>query len=165
LPEDRPVDQLYPLLRGAHRIAPFTLAKNTVRARVLLADNHVGNTQLLRGLLETDFDVVGAVQNGHALVGAAETLSPDVIVSDIGMPGMDGIEAAKRILCRNPGARIVFVTVHDEPEMVRRSLAIGALGYVLKTVAAEELVPAVRAALRGERHTTTEHLPDSGEDT
>jgi DNA-binding NarL/FixJ family response regulator len=141
------------------------LPKNTIRARVLLADDHAGNIQLLRGLLEIDFDVVGAVQSGHALVGAAETLSPDVIVSDIAMPGLDGIEAAKRILCRNPAARIIFVTVHDEPEMVRRSLAIGALGYVLKVVAAEELVPAVRAALRGERHTSAPQLPDPGQHT
>jgi len=136
-----------------------------MRARVLVADDHAGNIQLLRGLLEMDFDVVGAVQNGLALVGAAETLSPDVIVSDIGMPGLDGIEAAKRILCRNPGARIVFVTVHDEPQMVRRSLEIGALGYILKMVAAEELIPAVRAALRGERHTNAQHLSDPRHDT
>lgn len=129
------------------------MAKHTTRPRVLVADDHAGNIELLRGLLEVEFDVVGAVENGHALVGAAETLSPDVIVSDIGMPGLDGIEAAKRILCRNPAARIVFVTVHNEPEMVTRSMAIGALGYVLKVAAAEELVPAVRAALRGERHT------------
>jgi DNA-binding NarL/FixJ family response regulator len=130
-----------------------------MRARVLLADDHTANAQLLRDLLELEFEVVGAVQNGHALVGAAETLSPDVIVSDISMPGLDGIEAAKRILCRNPAARIVFVTVHDEPEMVKRSLAIGALGYVLKMVAGEELVPAVRAALRGTRHISTLERP------
>ena len=130
------------------------MGNNTTRARVLLADDHVGNILLLQGLLEMEFDVVGAVQSGHALVGAAETLWPDVIVSDIAMPGVDGIEAAKRILCRNAAARIVFVTVHDEPEMVSLALAIGALGYVFKAVAAEELVPAVRAALRGERHTS-----------
>jgi DNA-binding NarL/FixJ family response regulator len=141
------------------------LAQNTIRPRVLVADDHAGNIQLLRSLLEADFEVVGAVQNGHALVGAAENLSPDVIVSDIGMPGLDGIEAAKRILCQNPAARIVFVTVHDEPEMVRRSLAIGAFGYVLKMVAAEELVPAVRAALRGERQTVAQPRSDQGQDT
>ena len=136
------------------------MAKNTTRARVLLADDHAGNISLLQGLLELEFEVVGAVQSGQALVGAAEALSPDVIVSDIAMPGVDGIEAAKRILCRNPAARIVFVTVLDEPEMVRRALAIGAMGYVLKTVAAEELVPAVHAALRGERHAGAQHLAD-----
>jgi DNA-binding NarL/FixJ family response regulator len=124
----------------------------TFRPRVLLADDHPGNTRLLRSLLETEFEVVGAVRDGHALLNAADLLSPDVIVCDISMPGLDGIEAARGILCRNPRARIVFVTVHGEPEVVRRGLTIGALGYVLKTVAGEELVPAVRAALRGELH-------------
>jgi DNA-binding NarL/FixJ family response regulator len=128
-----------------------------IRPRVLLADDHAGNTQLLRSLLEVEFDVVGAVQDGHALLGAAETLAPDVIICDISMPRLDGIEAAKRILCRNPAARIVFVTVHGELEMVKRSLTMGALGYVMKIVAGEELVPAVRAALRGERHVCTPH--------
>ncbi|MET0214673.1 MAG: response regulator transcription factor [Vicinamibacterales bacterium] len=131
---------------------------------MLLADDHAANAQLLRGLLEMEFEVVGAVQNGYALVGAAESLSPDVIVSDISMPGLDGIEAAKRILYRNPAARIVFVTMHDEPEMVKRSLAIGALGYVLKMVAGEELVPAVRAALNGGRHISALHPPHSEQD-
>ncbi|MET1081933.1 MAG: response regulator transcription factor [Burkholderiales bacterium] len=140
------------------------MAKNLLRARVLLADDHAANAQLLRGLLEMEFEVVGAVQNGYALVGAAESLSPDVIVSDISMPGLDGIEAAKRILYRNPAARIVFVTMHDEPEMVKRSLAIGALGYVLKMVAGEELVPAVRAALNGGRHISALHPPHSEQD-
>jgi len=140
------------------------VAKNLLRARVLLADDHAANAQLLRSLLEVEFEVVGAVQNGYALVGAAETLSPDVIVSDISMPGLDGIEAAKRILYRNRAARIVFVTVHDEPEMVKRSLAIGALGYVLKMVAGEELVPAVRAALNGGRHISALHPPHSEQD-
>jgi len=140
------------------------VAKTLIRARVLLADDHAANAQLLRDLLELEFEVVGAVQNGYALVGAAETLSPDVIVSDIGMPGLDGIEAAKRILYRNPAARIVFVTVHDEPEMVKRSLAIGALGYVLKMVAGEELVPAVRAALNGARHVSAGYQPHPEQD-
>lgn len=124
------------------------------RATVLLADDHPMNTALLRSLLAPAFDVIGDVADGRALVAAAARLSPDVIVSDIGMPGVDGIEAARRILARNPDARIVFVTVHSEPEVVRRSLAIGALGYVVKLVAGDELVPAVHAALRGERHVT-----------
>ena len=122
------------------------------RARVLLADDHTGNTDLLRRLLQPEFDVIADVQDGHALVTAAEALSPDVIVSDISMPGLDGIAAAVRILRRDPAARIVFVTVHADQLLVERGLATGALGYVLKLVAGDELVPAVRAALRGERH-------------
>jgi DNA-binding NarL/FixJ family response regulator len=122
------------------------------RPRLLLADDHKETCELLRGLLQPEFEVLTAVQDGLALVSAAERLSPDVIITDISMPGLDGIAAATRILCRNPAARIVFVTVHNEPQLVGRTLAVGALGYVLKLAAGEELIPAVRAALRGERH-------------
>jgi DNA-binding NarL/FixJ family response regulator len=122
------------------------------RARVLLADDHPGNTELLCRLLQPEFEVVGPVRDGYALVIAAETLSPDVIVTDISMPGLDGINAAMVILDRNPLARIVFVTVHGDRLLMERGLATGALGYVMKLTAGEELLPAVRAALRGERH-------------
>ena len=124
----------------------------TTRATVLLADDHPMTTALLRTLLRTTFDVIGDVADGHALIAEAERLSPDVIVTDISMPGVDGIEAARCILARDPRARIVFVTVYEDPEMVSRSLATGALGYVLKVSAGDELVPAIHAALRGERH-------------
>ena len=80
--------------------------------RLLLADDHAETAELLRGLLQADFDVIAQVEDGLALVAAAEGLSPDVIVSDISMPGLDGIAAATLILRRNPDARIVFVTVH-----------------------------------------------------
>lgn len=124
------------------------------RATVLLADDHPRNSALLRSLIVTAFDVVGDVADGRALIAEAERLSPDVIVTDIGMPGLDGIEAARRILAKNPNARVVFVTVQSDPEVVRRSLAVGALGYVVKLAAGDELVPAIHAALRGERHVT-----------
>jgi DNA-binding NarL/FixJ family response regulator len=122
------------------------------RMRVLLADDHPGNLELLCSLLQPEFDVIAQVHDGHALVSAAEALSPDVIVSDISMPGLDGVMAAAAILRRNPAARIVFVTIHDDPIMKARALATGALGYVEKLAAGDELVPAVHAALRGERH-------------
>jgi DNA-binding NarL/FixJ family response regulator len=122
------------------------------RARVLLADDHADTMALLLGLLDAEFDVIASVTCGNALVSAAEALAPDVIVSDISMPDVDGLTAANRILHRNPAARIVFVTVHDDAVIAERGLAIGALGYVLKSVAGDELVPAVHAALRGERH-------------
>ena len=92
------------------------------------------------------------MRDGNALVAAAEALTPDVIVTDIAMPGLEGIAAASEILRRNRAARIVFVTVHDDSEMVKKGLAIGALGYVLKLAAGEDLVPAIHAALRGQRH-------------
>jgi len=120
--------------------------------RLLLADDCTDNAELLRGLLQPEFDVIAIVEDGHALVTAAERLAPDVIVADISMPGLDGITAAAVIRRTNPTARIVFVTVHNEPAMVERGLATGALGYVLKLAAGDELAIAVRAALRGERH-------------
>jgi len=122
------------------------------RPRVLLADDHAGNTDLLCRLLQPEFDVVASVQDGNALISAAEALSPDVIVTDISMPGVDGISAAMVILRQNPAARIVFVTVHRDICLMERGLEAGALGYVLKLDAGDDLLPAVRAALRGERH-------------
>lgn len=122
------------------------------RARVLLADDHPAVLKDLCEVLQPEFDVIATVGNGYALLAAAEALAPDAIVTDITMPDLDGIAAASEILRRNPAARIVFVTVHDDSEMVKKGLAIGALGYVLKLTAGEDLVPAVHAALRGERH-------------
>ena len=122
------------------------------RPRLLLADDHFETAELLRQLLQAEFEVVGQVQDGCALVCAAERLLPDAIVSDISMPGMDGISAATAILSKNPSARIIFVTVHGNPIMVERGLSTGALGYILKAAAGDDLIPAVRAALRGECH-------------
>ena len=119
------------------------------RAHVLLADDHPAVATELYALLEPEFDVIATVGDGDALLAAAHALAPDVIVSDIAMPGLDGIVAASEILRRNPAAQIVFVTVHDEAEMIKKSLAIGVMGYVLKVTAGEELVPAIHAALRG----------------
>jgi DNA-binding NarL/FixJ family response regulator len=121
------------------------------RPRLLIAEDHVETAELLRTLLQVEFDVIAHVQDGLALVAAADRLSPDVIVSDISMPGMDGIAAAAMILLRDPKARIVVVTVHGDSCLVKRVLATGALGYVLKVAAGDDLIPAVHAALRGER--------------
>jgi len=126
-------------------------APATNRPRVLLADDQVANVELLRGLLETDFEIVAVVENGESLIEAATRLAPDVIVTDIAMPVLDGIAAAQEILRRNASARVVFVTLHADPAIVRRGMAIGGLGYVLKVSAGEQLVPAVWAAFRGER--------------
>jgi DNA-binding NarL/FixJ family response regulator len=129
---------------------------------LLLADDHTETRRLLRSLLEPEFDVVADVADGLALVRAAERESPDVIVTDISMPGMDGLAAATVILHDNPAARIVFVTVHADSMLVERGLATGALGYVLKFAAGDELVPAVQAALRGERYISRALQYDSG---
>jgi len=122
------------------------------RARVLLADDHAAVAEHLRAVLEPDFDVIAIVGDGDALLAAADTLAPDVIVTDIGMPGLNAIAAAGAILRQHPQARIVFVTIDNDPVLVQQCLAVGALGYVLKRTAGEELRAAVQAALRGERY-------------
>ena len=120
--------------------------------RLLLADDHTETRNLLRSLLEPEFNVVEDVTDGQALVVAARRLSPDVIVTDISMPGLDGITATAAILRTDPTARIVLVTVDGDTSLVARGLSTGALGYVIKLRAGEDLVPAVHAALRGERY-------------
>jgi two-component system response regulator DesR len=97
--------------------------------------------------------VVTAVADGPTLVRAVKVLYPDVVVSDIVMPGLDGIAATAAILASRPTTRVVLATVHGDPELAERGYAAGALACVSKHRAACELVPAVRAALRGERYT------------
>ena len=126
------------------------------RPRVLLAEDHAETAERLRKLLRVEFDVIAWVEDGRALVDATERLSPDVIVADIAMPGVDGIAATTLIRRHDPNARIVLVTVHSESMLVEAGLAAGALGYVLKDTAGDELVPAVHAALAGRQYVSRE---------
>jgi DNA-binding NarL/FixJ family response regulator len=126
------------------------------RPRVLLAEDHAETAARLRKLLGVDFEVVASVEDGRALVDATERLSPDVVVADIDMPGVDGIAATALIRRHDPDARIVLVTVHSEAMLVEAGLAAGALGYVLKDTAGDELVPAVYAALGGRQYVSRE---------
>ena len=129
---------------------------NMDRPRVLLAEDNTDTAERLRKLLRAEFDVIALVEDGDALVDAADRLSPDVIVTDIAMPGMDGIEAAVLIRRHDPGARIVFVTVHAESMLIDAGLEAGALGYVLKDAAGDDLVAAIRAALSGRQYVSRE---------
>jgi DNA-binding NarL/FixJ family response regulator len=132
------------------------LIKTMYRPRVLLAEDHAETSARLRKLLGVDFDVIASVEDGRALVDATERLSPDAIVADIDMPGVDGIAATTLIRRRDPNARIVLVTVHGESMLVEAGLAAGALGYVLKDTAGDELIPAVHAALGGRQYLSRE---------
>lgn len=118
------------------------------RPTIVLAEDHPNVAEQLRRLLSGTFDVLAVVGHGEALVKAALRLKPDVVVTDISMPGMDGFRAAQELSREMPSLGIVFVTVHDDRALARKALAIGR-GYVLKTSAGEELVDAVFAALDG----------------
>jgi DNA-binding NarL/FixJ family response regulator len=119
------------------------------RVRVLLADDHKIVAEGLKSLLVAEFDLVGVVEDGRALVDRARTLKPDVIVADVTMPHLNGIEALEEIKKFDSDVRVVFLTMHRDVAYARRALAAGALGYVLKHSAPEELVLAVRAAEQG----------------
>jgi DNA-binding NarL/FixJ family response regulator len=103
----------------------------------------------LRSLLADEFELVGMVEDGRAMVAAAQKLHPDVIVSDITMPHLNGIDAMTRLKKDNPDIKVVFLSMHQNAAYARRALQAGALGFVLKHSAPAELVMAIRAALKG----------------
>ncbi|TMH31105.1 MAG: response regulator transcription factor [Betaproteobacteria bacterium] len=119
------------------------------RPRVLLADDHRMFAEALRTLLATEFDLVDIVDDGAAMIDAANRLRPDVIVADITMPRLNGIEALALLRKEMPDVRVVFLTMHRDVAYARRALAAGALGFVLKHSAPTELVLALHAALEG----------------
>lgn len=124
------------------------------RPRVLLADDHRLVAEGVKSLLAADFELVGVVEDGRALVAAAQTLQPDVIVADISMPRLNGFDALTRLRQDNPRVRVVFLTMHQDVVYARRALEAGALGYVLKHSAPAELIAAIRAALEGKTYLT-----------
>jgi DNA-binding NarL/FixJ family response regulator len=117
--------------------------------RVLLADDHRILAEGLRSLLVPEFDLIGVVEDGHAMVEAAKALKPDVIIADISMPELNGIEALEEVRKFNPNVRVIFLTMHRDVAYARRALEAGAVGFVVKHAALDELVLAVRAAAQG----------------
>ncbi len=124
------------------------------RARVLLADDHKFLVEACLKLLEPCFDVVGIATNGRELLECTPKLQPDVVVLDIGMPLMNGLEAARALKKMRPGIKLIFLTSHEDPDLAAEAIKIGAAGYLLKTSAASELVKAIRDALRGRMYAT-----------
>ena len=120
--------------------------------RVLLADDHDILRDGLRALLEMsgDIAVVGEASTGREAVAEAERLRPDVVLMDISMPELDGVEACLRIRQQTPEVRVLFLTMHEAEEYFFRALRAGAAGYVIKRTAASDLIAAVRAVARGE---------------
>jgi len=124
------------------------------KPRVLLADDHKIVLEGLRGILENEFELVGTVEDGRALVAAAQELNPDVIVADVSMPLLNGIEAAHQLKKANSQAKFIFLTMYPDASYATRALEAGASGYVLKHSAPSELVQAIREALRGRVYIT-----------
>ena len=124
------------------------------RPRVLLADDHLLVAEALKSLLAPEFDLVGVVEDGRALVEAAGKLRPDVIVADVTMPNLNGIDALVRLRQGGDRVPVVFLTMHRDATFARRALDAGASGFVLKHSAPAELVTAIRAALEGRTYLT-----------
>lgn len=117
------------------------------RPRILLADDHHPVLDRIVSILQPHFEVIGAVNDGGALVSEAQRLQPDVIVLDIGMPILTGIEAARELHEAGSRAKFVFLTVHQDPAFVRACFAEGGLGYVTKSRMGSDLIPAIHEAL------------------
>ena len=130
------------------------------RPRVLIADDHLLVAEALTSLLKEEFDLVGVVEDGHAMVEAAGNLQPDVIVADITMPHLNGIDALQRLRQRGDQVPVVFLTMHRDVTFARRALEAGASGIVLKHSASVELVAALRAALEGGTYLTPKLAAD-----
>jgi DNA-binding NarL/FixJ family response regulator len=124
------------------------------RPRVLLADDHLLVAEALKSLLAPEFDLVGVVEDGRALVEAARSLRPDVIVADVTMPHLNGIDALVQLRQSGDPVPVVFLTMHRDVSFARRALDAGASGFVLKHSASAELVSAIRAALQGKTYLT-----------
>jgi DNA-binding NarL/FixJ family response regulator len=122
---------------------------STNRSRILIADDHTLVADLCRKLLELEFHVVGSVRDGRALLQSAVDLRPDVIVVDIAMPILNGLDAGQQVKEMLPAVKLVFLTMNPDPEVAAEAFRRGASGYLLKTSAADEMVLAVRKVLRG----------------
>src|SRR4051812_15655058 len=116
--------------------------------RILLADDHGMILARVCAVLSEQFEVVGTVNNGLEAIAEVERLDPDVLVIDISMPMLDGLQAVSR-LGSNCRTKVVFLTVHEDPDFVAAAFSAGASGYVVKTNLPTDLVPAIRAALEG----------------
>jgi DNA-binding NarL/FixJ family response regulator len=125
------------------------------KTKVLLADDHAIVTEGLEALLKDTFDLVGVVHDGFALLDAVDSLAPDVIVTDISMPQLNGIDAIRQIKARRSDAKIVVLSMHRDTQLVVDALRAGALGYVLKVSPGEELIQAITQVGQGRAFVTS----------
>lgn len=122
------------------------------RPTILIADDHKMFAQGLAGLLEDEFDLVGAVENGQALIDEAVRLRPDLIIVDIAMPVLNGLDAVRRLNQTGADSKVVFLTMHADTRLLREAFQCGGVGYVLKQSAGEELLFALRQVMSGQNY-------------
>ncbi len=125
-----------------------------MRCRVLMADDHTLLLEAFEKLLEHDYTVVGGVSDGRALLSAAAELKPDVIVLDIAMPLLNGLDAARKLKKTMPKVKLIFLTMNQDPNVAKEAFRAGASGYLLKTSASSELTKAIKEALCGRSYVT-----------
>ena len=125
------------------------------RTKVLLADDHAVVAQGLAALLEDTFDLVGVVHDGRALLTAVDTLRPDVVVTDISMPLLNGLDAVRHIRASHPEVKIIILTMHKETQLAADAFRAGASGYMLKVSPGEELITAIEQVAMGRAYVTT----------
>ncbi len=122
--------------------------------RVMLADDHALLIEAYRKLLEHNFDVVGGVTDGRALLEAAPQLKPDVVLLDIGMPLLNGLDAGRQLKAKIPGIKLIYLTMNEDADLAIEAMRAGASGYLLKICAASELFLAIQASVRGKYYVT-----------
>jgi DNA-binding NarL/FixJ family response regulator len=122
------------------------------RPTILIADDHKMFAQGLAGLLEEEFDLVAIVDNGHALIEEVDKVQPDLILVDISMPVLNGLDAVRRLMQKHSTAKVVFLTMHADTRLLREAFQSGGVGYVLKQSAGEELIYALREVMAGRKY-------------
>jgi DNA-binding NarL/FixJ family response regulator len=124
------------------------------RPRILLADDHTMLLDAFRALLEPEFEVVGTATDGRMLIEEFSRLKPDIVVVDVGMPMLNGLDAGRQLKALQRSVKLIYLTMNPEPDLAREALRLGASGYVLKSSAASELKQAIHEALKGRSYIT-----------
>ena len=132
------------------------------RVRTLLADDHPHFSDLVESILGPGFEIIGKVDNGRALLEAAMRLTPDLILTDISMPVLNGIDAVDELRKQGCPSKVIFLTVHADTDFVRCCLAAGAFGYIVKPRVALDLLPAIRRVLAGHLYISTYDADERG---
>ena len=137
-----------------------TIYQNTLRPRILIADDHAIFLEALRCFLEKSFVVTGTVTDGRSLITEAVRLKPDVIIADVGMPLLNGLDAARRVREQIPGVRLVFLTMQKDANLAAAAIELGHAAFVLKHSAATELVTAIEQVWRGKSYISPKLRPE-----